>query len=483
VVELTIDLSQPTTPFPHYWERCVGSCHAATALREDWRWQLKQCHAELGFQSVRFHGLLNDDMSVYQKRGQTPEYSFFNIDSVFDFLLQIGMKPFIELSFMPQALASGSTTIFHYRANVTPPRSYEEWGGLIRTLTAHLVARYGIQEVRSWFFEVWNEPNLNDPDRWQFWAGTQADYFRLYRHAAEAIKSVDAHIPVGGPATAMNAWIPDLIAYCQSDHVPLDFISTHHYPTDAALDFGDMEEAMAHAGRGVLREMALRARQEAGSLPLYYTEWNNSPSSRDHYHDEPYAAAFVVKTIADLQGLVDLYSFWTFSDIFEEQAMPSQPFHGGFGLLDLHGIPKPTFRAFQLLHSLGHERLAVASDSRSTVEVIATQDSRTRRITLLVYNHAVPLAPIQEEQVQITLHGYRGKGLAFAQRIDADHANPKRHWFELGCPEYPDQDTLRMVLKSSEMTQEQIAHQQDGDAVVFQLAIPPHGVAGITLTG
>ncbi|HMN59077.1 MAG TPA: hypothetical protein PJ988_01860, partial [Anaerolinea sp.] len=232
MIQFLVDSTQAGTPFNHYWEQCVGSCHAVMGLRADWRAQLEKSHRELGFQYVRFHGLLDDVMSVCVRESDPfhPDaetrlrYNFFNIDSIFDFLLSIGMKPFIELGFMPTALASGDTTCFYYKANVTPPADYSAWEALIRALTQHLVDRYGLEEVRSWFFEVWNEPNL-----FFFWAGSQADYFRLYEHAARAIKNVDAGLRVGGPATSVNAWIPEMLAFCRSSGVPIDFVSTHHY--------------------------------------------------------------------------------------------------------------------------------------------------------------------------------------------------------------------------------------------------------------
>ena len=278
-IHITVDTRGERTPFPHFWELCVGSCHAVMGLRADWRSQLKKAHAELGFRYVRFHGLLDDAMSVYVKDqwSEAKRFFLFNIDAIFDFLLSIGMKPFIELGFMPTALASGTQTCFHYQANVTPPADYAEWGRLVQTLTQHLVDRYGIDEVREWFFEVWNEPNLPF-----FWAGTQEEYFKLYEYAARAIKSVDSRLRVGGPATSVNAWIPDMIAFCQRSGAPLDFISTHHYPTDDPLWRNNdlpWEEFLKVAGqyeRGVLYQMTAKARAEAGDLPLYYTEWNTS---------------------------------------------------------------------------------------------------------------------------------------------------------------------------------------------------------------
>jgi len=473
----TVELNQPTTPFPHYWEYCVGSCHAPLGLREDWRRQLRQCHDELGFRYVRFHGLLCDDMSVCTAHDGGLVYSFFNVDSISDFLLSIGMKPFVELSFMPSALASGTQTIFHYQGNVTPPRDYQAWGELVRRLIQHLADRYGLEEVRAWPFEVWNEPNLGG-----FWAGSQGDYFRLYRAAADAIKSVDAGIRVGGPASASNAWIPEMRAFCDSEGVPLDLITTHHYPTDAAGGWDtDMTGIMARVPRGVLRDMTARARREAGHLPLYYTEWNCSAGNRTPQQDESYSAAFAIKTIADNQGLVDGYSFWTFSDIFEEGGFPSQPFHGGFGLLSLHGVPKPVYRAFQLLHQAGDRRLAVSASPHPTVDVVATRSDD--RIQVLVNNHNVPLAPIGKEPVTIVLAGLSGEATprASLMRIDADHANPKRRWQELGNPEYPDAATISELMRASELTPEALPGRRVGDGIAFDLTIPPHGVAALEM--
>jgi len=474
-VKFTIDINDKTTPFPHYWERCVGSGHAALGLREDWRAHLKKCHDELGFQYVRFHGLLCDDMSVYVKDRKGSVYSFYNIDSIFDYLLSIGMKPLVELSFMPQDLASGSEKVFHYKGNITPPNDYSKWARLIKNLVRHLVDRYGVEEVRKWPFEVWNEPNLEE-----FWSGTQEEYFKLYRYSAEAIKSVDSQIPVGGPATARNAWILEFREYCEKNNVPHDFISTHHYPTDAALAFDmDMEEQLRRSKRGTMQKMAQKARQETGDLPLYYTEWNTSAGCRDRYHDEAYASACITKTIVDNADLVDIYSFWTFTDIFEELSQPSTPFHGGVGLLNIHGIPKPVYRAFQLLHSLGVERLPIISDTDSMVEAVATKSEDT--IKILVFNHNLIGASIDNEQVELIIKGAGSIKAAKIERIDDDHANPKKHWVEMGSPEYLDQGEVEKLIEKSKIERHKIKYESTGKSTIINLSLPPHGVAAITL--
>jgi xylan 1,4-beta-xylosidase len=484
-VEFLVDTTLAGKPFPHYWELCVGSCHAVMGTRQDWRDQLEKCHCELGFQYVRFHGLLNDEMSVCTK-DHTGNlcYSFFNIDSIFDFLLKIGMKPFIELSFMPEALASGTATCFHYKANITPPADYEQWSALIKALTQHLVDRYGLPEVRTWFFEVWNEPNLK-----YFWSGTKEEYFKLYEYTARAIKSVDSQLRVGGPATAINAWIPDTLEFCRKNGAPLDFLSTHHYPTDDPLWKNNnliMEEFFAQFAqdfgkyeRGILRKMTAKARAEAGNLPLYYTEWNSSAMVPDPLHDETYAAALVAKTIADNDGLVDGYSFWTFSDLFEEGGQFSAPFHGGFGLQTIHGIPKPTYRVFEMLHRLGNERLRVDSRADSTVEILAVKGEAS--LALIVYNHNIPGAEIHAEEISITLKGLVPSGPASIARIDAQHANPKQKWIDLGSLEYPDSQELSQIEQASFAIPDVQNFETNADGCALRFTIPPQGIAIITL--
>lgn len=481
-----VDMKISGTSFPHYWEMCIGSCHAYMGLREDWRKQLKKCHDELGFQYVRFHGLFDDVMSVYIKDSSSGEirYSFFNIDSVFDYLMKIGMKPFIELGFMPEVMASGNTTCFHYKGNVTPPADYNEWGKLVRLFTEHMVNRYGLDEVRTWFFEVWNEPNLKF-----FWDGTKEEYFKLYKHSADAIKSVDRQLRVGGPATSINAWIPDIIEFCKLSDTPIDFISTHHYPTDDPLwknnelslegffkrfanDFGNYE-------RGILYKMTSKAKLEAGNLPLYYTEWNTSAVLPDAIHDESYSAALVAKTIVDNDGLVQAYSFWTFSDLFEEQGQYSLPFHGGFGLQTIHGIPKPTYRLFELMRNMGHKRLKVIGDEGSTVEMLATVDEE--KISLLVYNHEIMNAPIKEETIRISLNGFISSKPAYIARIDTEYANPKRKWIELGSPEYPSHKEIEEITKASQLFYDNIQIEQNSQDSLLQFTIPPHAVVQINI--
>lgn len=473
-IEFRCSLSATTAPLRHFWEHTVGSSHAQLALRADWQAHLRRCHDELGFRYVRFHGLLSDHMGTLVRHKEELLYSFFNADQIVDFLLSIGMKPFVELSFMPKALASGDKTVFNYEANVTPPSDYEQWGTLVSRLVSHWVDRYGAHEVGEWFFEVWNEPNLIE-----FWTGTQSDYFTLYRYTAEAIKGVDAELRVGGPATAKNEWVEAFVDFCEMNGLPADFVTTHHYPTDAfGSDTDDTETQLAKSRRSVLREQAQKTRRHAGGKPVYYTEWNTSSNSRDPLHDQPYAAAFVTKTVMEMRGLVEGYSFWTFSDIFEETYAPSVPFHGGFGLLTLHGIPKPIYRAFELLHHLGTELLLV-DGSHDTVDAWVV---RTRRsLTVLLTNHALPRHAIKEEQVRIRLTDAPKSCSAYVERIDHTHANAKRIWRDAGAPEYPSVPEVERLQEASRMVKEPHRCEEENGILYLDIALPPQAVAAITV--
>ncbi|HWG46862.1 MAG TPA: hypothetical protein VN688_29135 [Gemmataceae bacterium] len=469
-------LSSPTAPLPHVWEHTVGSCHAPLALRADWQTQLRRCHQELGFHYVRFHGLLSDHLGTLIRHKNQLIYSFFNADRIVDFLLSIGMRPFVELSFMPSALASGDKTVFSYRGNVTPPADYREWAELMRRLVSHWVGRYGLAEVRCWYFEVWNEPNLE-----AFWAGTQRQYFELYRHTVEAIKGIDAELRVGGPTTAANAWLPDFLHFCDGHRLPVDFVSTHHYPNDPLWsDAQDTESELAGAPRGILREWTREARRQTGDRPLLYTEWNASSNPRYPRQDDPYAAAFAAKSALEASEFVQAYSFWTFTDIFEENYFPSLPFHGGFGLLNLHGIPKPTYRAFELLHRLGEERLPVEG-SHETVDAWAAR--RRDSVTILLTNHALPQQPITPQRVRVELTDATAPRAVTLARIDDAHANAKAAWLAMGQPEYLNANQVEQLEEASRLVAEAHPWKREEQTVWLEVELPPHGMAAITIDG
>ncbi|HZV08589.1 MAG TPA: hypothetical protein VFF94_02490, partial [Novosphingobium sp.] len=344
---ITLDPHAPTTPFPHYWEACVGSDRAAVAMRAQWQQDLALARHEAGFRSVRFHGLFDDEMGLCRSIGPNgPELNFLYIDQIFDAMLAIGVKPYVELSFMPLPLASDGNTIFWYKGNTSPPKDMALWVQVIEGLARHLLARYGAAEVTGWRFEVWNEPNLN------FWAGTQGQYFQLYAATARALKRVNPALQVGGPATAQLMWIDDFLRFCAADNAPVDFVSSHIYADDP-------QENLFGQDLGLPREQVIpRALQVANGkirasafprIPLVISEWTSQNP------------AFIAQTIRDCAGLCDTFSYWTFDNIFEEHA-PIPGFGNTlYGLIGQSGVARPSFRAFQLLHRLGTQRIDTGS--------------------------------------------------------------------------------------------------------------------------
>ncbi|PSJ16518.1 GH39 family glycosyl hydrolase [Nitrosomonas supralitoralis] len=458
----------------HVWEHMVGSGHALLALRADWQVQLKKAHDELGFSYVRFHGILDDDVGTLTCQEDKLIYSFFNSDQILDFLLSIGMKPFVELSFMPLALASGDATVFKYKGNVTPPRDYSSWETLIKRLVNHWVERYGVNEVRQWFFEVWNEPNLK-----AFWVAEQADYFKLYKHTVRAIKSIDSKLKVGGPATAKNAWITDFLVFCASNDLPADFVSTHHYPTDAFGQPGDdTETQLSKSHRSVLREEACETYLQAQNKPVYYTEWCTSSNPFDILHDESYAAAFIIKTNMEAVGLMQGYSYWTFSDIFEENYFSSVPFHGGFGLLNIHGIAKPAYRAYQLLRQLGTDQLPVEG-SHTTVDVWVVR--RKNDIMVLATNWGLPRHHIRSESIFLSLNHSNPPFSVDITRIDSENANAKSAWIAMGEPEYLSAEQIRHLHAASELKSHDLPYEFVDNTIILRFILPPQSVVSLNL--
>lgn len=375
---IDVDASRVKGRRNDFFRRVVGAGRAAEGLRADWQRDLAVVHRECGFEYIRFHGLLQDEMGVYHEDvSGKPTYNFQYVDALYDRILDIGMKPFVELGFMPEALASGSQTIFWWKGNVTPPRDYAKWASLVEALVRHWTERYGHDEVASWYFEIWNEPNISP-----FWSADQAEYFKLMSATAAAIKRVSVDYRVGGPATAGHGWISDTIAYAAANGVPLDFVSTHDYGVrGGALDEHGVQQlfldpardAIVSGVRGVREEIQKSAMPE---LPLHYTEWSTSYSSRDPVHDSYVSAPYILSRLKGVEGIADSMSYWTFTDIFEESGTVPSPFHGGFGMLNFQGLRKPSFFAYQFLNRLGDVEIASsdpeswACSSRAGVQVL-----------------------------------------------------------------------------------------------------------------
>jgi xylan 1,4-beta-xylosidase len=470
---ITVDARGATRPLAHFWEHMFGSGRAVLTLRDSWRDDLRAVRAVTGVSYIRFHGILDDDIGVYSEgpQGQAV-YNFSYVDQVYDGLLANGVRPFVELSFMPRQLAQRQALhSFWYHPIVSPPKSYARWDALISALAQHLIERYGIDEVSQWYFEVWNEPNLD------FWVGVpkQATYWTLYDHTARALKAVNTRLRVGGPATAQAAWVGAFIRHCKEAGVPVDFVSTHVYGDDTAKDvFGTHE----HIGR---REMVCRAVQKVHAeilasplpaMPLIWSEFNASWSNHPDVTDAPYMGPWLAETVRQCDGLVQDMSYWTFSDVFEEQGVVKTPFYGGFGLLAVGGIPKPAYNAFALLHQLGEERFTSEAE----------QSLITRRhdgsLVVALWNYADVGASVPPRRVQLKVSHLDVRS-ASVQLLDASHGNSQAAYAAMGAPRYPTQRQLAQLRAAAELPAPVTKPLEAG---TLTLEIPADGLALVTLS-
>jgi xylan 1,4-beta-xylosidase len=449
-----------------------GSGRAILSLREDYRTDLRAVKQITDFSYIRFHGIFNDEAGIYSEDSQgRATYNFSYIDHIYDGLLASGVRPFVEISFMTNQLAaSHSLHPFWYHPNVAPPKDWSPWDDLVTAFTRHLIERYGADEVKRWYFEVWNEPNLD------FWAGQpkQETYWDLYDHTASAIKKVDSRLRVGGPATAQAAWVDAFIKHCAEKHIPLDYVSTHVYANDTAQDiFGTQEDIPRN--RMVCRAVDKVHNQIKSSsmpnLPLIWSEFNASYKNEPDVTDAIYMGPWMADTIRQCDGLVDIMSYWSFSDVFEEQGVVKTPFYGGYGLIAEDDIPKPAFNAFKLLHQLGDERIQLDSDSA----IVTRRKDGT--VVLAVWNYAPPERSGPPRTITLQLKNIKAKH-AFVSRLDAEHGDVHPTYEKMGNPRYPTQKQLQELRLAADLRAPEASRLQHGE---FTITLPSYGLAVIEI--
>jgi len=455
---IALDAHAAATPFPHFWEDMFGSGRAILTLRDSYRNDLRAVKAITDFKYVRFHAILHDELGVYNEDDHgNPVYNFSYIDQVYDGILKNGVRPVVEISFMPKKLASNPDELhaFWYKQNVSPPKSMAWWDDLMTAMTKHLIERYGIEEVSQWYFEVWNEPNID------FWGGIprKESYFDLYAHTARALKAVSPRIRVGGPATAAAAWIPDFLQYTAENNVPVDFISTHGYADEPVKRLLGTDEMIAPEDRMGAVVTKVRSEIDASAyphLPLLWTEWN--VDARKNARETPYVGPAVANVIRECDGKVDYMSFWTFSEVFEEGGPPHAPFQN-FGLRAVGGINKPAFYDFALLHQLGTER--IPNGSRDAI--VTSLPNGTLAIAL--WNLVDPDDAPREKQITLHIKGISANAPVTISRVDDNHGNVLPLYAAMGSPVSPTAeqvDTLNhetalgdaehLVLKNGSLT-------------------------------
>jgi xylan 1,4-beta-xylosidase len=430
------------------WRNAIAVGRAFDLVRADMLAHLRRLQEAFAYRYCRFHAIFDEDMDVVVRRSEGGvAYQWHHVDQVYDALLAMGIRPFVELNAMPKVLASGTQEMFWYKINVTPPRLLMEWEDLIEAFARHLVDRYGMEEVRAWYFEVWNEPNLGG-----FWSGTREQYFQLYDASARALKRVDPGLRVGGPATSKASWLEELIDHCAVDGVPLDFVSTHLYPQDEYVDFPDrigspfapggyFAGTISNAHRRVEERLRLRGMPR---VELHFTEWNSMTCGssaeidwvNNPTNDSLHGAAFVAANCIALDRVVDTMAWWVASDVFVESGLPHSPFSMTYGMLTIHGIPKSSFHAFRFLRQLRGELLAIERSAPIApgTGLSATTEGPVR--DLLLWNQRLlemREPEIWRERLRIPVDG-DGEQLVVSARIGAGAGSAYESWLAMGAP-------------------------------------------------
>ncbi|MGA3268387.1 MAG: hypothetical protein ABSE16_16375 [Verrucomicrobiota bacterium] len=452
-------------PLRKPWRNTIAVDHGHLLLQADLQRHLEILQRNLGYSYCRFHGLFNDDMAIVTRRKDgSLAFRWDQMDKVFDALLRLGLRPRVEFTSMPVALASGATTVADWGWNVTPPRDYAEWGQLVGAFARHCLDRYGLDEIAQWYYEVWNEPNIN------YWSGSQADYWKLYEVSAAALKAVSPRLRVGGPVTARCEWVPEMISHCASGGVPLDFISTHVYPQDEYVLYPDLRGSPYQPG-GFLPDMVRKVRQAIRQsampdLELHITEWSSLcalPGGKVSWDQNPtvddlFGAATACDLALAVDGDCEVFCWWEASDIFEESGMPLSEFSNTYGLLTLSGLPKATFNAFSFLNRLRGGRREVRHEALAPgCGVVATAEGESLQVLLwhrIIYELGAqqPWAGVLElpwtdpaKPVLVQERITAGAGSCFEtwqslgtpqnlsaaeRRLLEAHAAPKARWFQ-----------------------------------------------------
>ncbi len=513
---VVVDAAASGDEYEKFWTNCVGAGRANEGLRAAWLEHMELAQEECGFKSVRFHGLFHDDMFPIVELNGKLHYNWQYIDELFDRLLDLNVRPFVELGFFPKQLAAeNSKTQFWWKASVTPDESkYSQWHDFIKAFTQHCVDRYGINEVLTWHFEVWNEPNLIKG----FFDGSRSQYFELYKQSVLAIRSVDDRLKVGGPSTSnfvadgrydgeeednsafnmlmatedintlewKGVWIEEFLEYCEKENLPVDFISCHPYPTDYALD------PIAGRHKGLTRHVTstkediewlnrVLAKSAFPNAEIHLTEWNTSPSSRDATHDRLPAAAYIVKTNLDCIGLTNSLAFWTFTDVFEEKGGGETIFHGGFGMINYQGIVKPSFHAYRMLNALGEIELYKGDN------LFVSRRSDSGKIVALAYNYpkeyynAVPSGANKREsgsssQIDLQLENLAPGKMFKLEILDTNSGNIHNYWEAMGKPEPPTREQVVEMKRFAENLRTELVTADENGRCVIKHTLTPWSV-------
>ncbi|HEX7507972.1 MAG TPA: carbohydrate-binding protein, partial [Polyangia bacterium] len=468
-----MDASKQTTGNPRFWSASVGTGTASLTLRSDLQTHYKIANRELGMMRVRGHGVLNDDIGIYKAAGS---YDWTKFDTYLTAIVSAGMRPLMELDFMPTALAIGGD--YH-----SPPKDYNAYKDFIKALVQHCVDKYGADDVGKWYWEVWNEPDYpgfwNGMDANEATAQKMSDYYVLYDAAVDAATSVLPNILIGGPGATYYGPIGDFLKHCKSANKRVTFVSSHCYPGgDGSSPVNATSCVDDNSGRV---SQITGAGYTTATVKSFNTEWNSSYSgqgggttdglvSMDSHANAP----FILKSVKLLSDKndgetppLDVFSYWVISDVFGEHGKDADswilqqggtlPFGSVFGLLTFQGVRKAAFNGFKMLNYLGPKRLqssgGVGGDG---VDAMATESANADEIQILVYDYFATVKTTGSDSVTVNVNNLppalAGKEIFITQFIvDEDHSNPYKVWVTQGNPKNPSESQWQEMRKAQHL--------------------------------
>ncbi len=443
-----------------------------------------------------------------------PVYDFTIVDRIFDAYKRAGVRPMVELGFMPKDLSRKPEPyqIQFAQGDVLasgaqePPKDYRVWGELVKTFTAHLVQRYGAAETRRWYWEVWNEPDI------PYWHGTPQEYFKLYDYAVAGVRAALPDARVGGPATtgpggkSGNAFLSAFLKHCAEQKsaadgktVPLDFISFHAKGQPTVVD--------GHAQMGLDKELIdvregfrIVAASPFAKLPVILSEADPEGCAACSAKMKPAntyrnGALYASYTAAAQKGLLELaqrYHINLISMLSWSFEFENTGYFEGFRSLATNGIDKPILNFFRMAGMMGGTRVAAHSDTavplddimksgvrqKSDIDALATKDKHQAAVMVWNYHDDDVSAP--GEDVTLAIKGLTAKHVRLTHyRIDETHSNAYVAWKAMGSPQSPSPEQVAHLkaLGGLGLMRSPYSVEPRGGAVVFKMSLPRQAVS------
>jgi xylan 1,4-beta-xylosidase len=497
-----IIISQKGHPLKHTFKQTTSIGKAKHILFSGNQEMLRVLQKEIGFNYIKFHGLLDDDMMVYSEAlDGTIELSFTYIDMVFDFLLSINLKPLMQLSFMPKALAQNShRTMFYRESIISLPKNMNKWNYLIEKLVLHLQTRYGTKEVESWPFCLWNEP---DSPTTMFGFENKEEFFKFYKETYFTVKKCNPNIIFGSPSFMYSSlevgeWVKDFMDFCTENGCVPKFFNFHFYPItleeNPSPSLEKSSQLVLDKSENALKEHLMKILKNIkvnnwNVNHLYMTEWNSSISHRELLNDTAFSSAYITKNILENYDDIDSFGYWVLSDFIEEVKMVGELFHGGLGLFTYNGLKKSQFYAFTLLSKLGSHLIA-RGDS-----YFITKEKDSFKVMLYNYQHYSDLyasgelfdmtftnryTPFPNPKIKKILLPFaeleNGEYIIIETIINKDHGSAFDKWVELGAMPIETAEELEYLKAVSvpKITKRKIT--VDNNLLTLSVELQPHEV-------